>query len=101
MNHRSSVRIAVHLTVDVFKREQFLGRYTTRNMDVEGVFIEMRTTDLDANDLVELLFVTCDCGYCNYALTAGVARLDTDGAGMMLFDHDHRALDILRTAIQL
>ena len=98
MDHRYSVRLPLHLTVEVFKRERFLGRYITRNMDVEGIFIEMRTTDLETNDVVKLIFVVPDCQHCDYTLIAGVVRVDADGAGMMLFDHEHKALDILRAA---
>ncbi len=98
MDHRCSVRLPLHLTVEVFKRERFLGRYTTRNMDVEGIFIEMRTTDLEANDVVKLVFIAPDCQHCDYTLIAGVVRVDADGAGMMLFDHENKAPDILRAA---
>jgi len=98
MDHRYSVRLPLRLTVEVFKRERFLGRCITRNMDVEGIFIEMRTTDLEANDVVKLIFVAPDSEHCDYTLIAGVVRVDADGAGMMLFDHEHKALDILRAA---
>jgi len=98
MDHRYSVRLPLHLTVEVFQREQFLGRYITRNMDVEGVFIEMRTTDLEPNEVVKLIFVVPDSERRYYTLIAGVVRLDADGAGMMLFDHEHKALDIIRFA---
>lgn len=98
MDHRYSVRLPLHLTVEVFKREQFLGRYITRDMDLEGVFIEMRTTNLEPNELVKLIFDDPDGKHIYYTLIAGVARLDADGVGMMLFDHEHKALDILRTA---
>jgi len=65
-------------------------------MDAEGVFIEMRTTDLKPNEVVKLIFVVPDCERCDYTLIAGVIRLDSDGAGMMLIDHEHKAIDILR-----
>lgn len=98
MDHRYSVRLPLHLTVEVFKQERFLGRYVARNMDVEGIFIEMRTTELEANDVVKLIFHVPDCERCDFSLSAGVVRVDADGAGMMLFDHEHKALDILRAA---
>ena len=98
MDHRYSVRLPLHLTVEVYKRERFLGRYTTRNMDVEGVFIEMRKTDLEPNEVVRLNFVAADCESGDCTLLAGVVRLDADGAGMMLFDYEDKALDIIRAA---
>jgi len=98
MDHRYSVRLPLHLTVEVYKRERFLGRYTTRNMDVEGVFIEMRKTDLEPNEVVRLNFVAPHGERGDCTLLAGVVRLDADGAGMMLFDYEDKALDILRAA---
>ena len=98
MDHRYSVRLPLHLTVEVYKRERFLGRYTTRNMDVEGVFIEMRKTDLEPNEVVRLNFVAADCESGDCTLLAGVVRLDADGAGIMLFDYEDKALDIIRAA---
>ena len=93
MNHRYLVRLPLRLPVEVFKQEQFLGRYITRNMDVEGVFIEIRTTDLEANDVVKLVFILPDGGSRQHTLMAGV---DGEGAGMMLFDYEHKAPNILR-----
>lgn len=101
MNHRYSVRLPLRLTVEVVKQERSLGSYVTRNMDVEGVFIEMRTTDLEVNDVVKLIFTVSDGKRCDYTLMAGVVRLCVEGAGMMLFDHEHKALDILRAGDRL
>lgn len=98
MDHRYSVRLPLRLTVEVFKRERFLGKYITRNIDVEGVFIEMRTADLEANDVLKLIFIAPGRERCDCTLSAGVVRLDVYGAGMMLFDHERKALDIVRAA---
>jgi hypothetical protein len=67
-------------------------------MDVEGVFIEMPTTDLRPAEVLELVFVVPDWGRCDCTLLAGVVRLEADGAGMMLFDHEHKALNIMRAS---
>ena len=98
MNHRYSVRLPLRVPVEVFKRGQFLGRYNTRDMDVEGVFIEMPTTDLQPAEVLELIFVVPDWKRCDCTLLAGVVRLEADGAGMMLFDHEHKALNIMRAS---
>lgn len=98
MDHRYSIRTPLRVAVDVFKRERFLGRCITRNMDVEGVFIEAPTIDLEPNDVVRLVFVVPGYERCDCALIAGVARRDADGLGIMLFDHEHNALDMLRAA---
>jgi hypothetical protein len=98
MDYRYSIRLPLRHAVEVFKREQSLGRYMTRNMDVEGLFLEMPTTDLESNDVVKLIFIDPDGESCRYIMMAGVVRLCVDGAGMMLFDYEHKALDILRAA---
>jgi hypothetical protein len=88
----------LRIAIEVFRQERFLGRYITRNMDAEGIFIEMRSTDLEANDVVKLVFVFPDREGCDCTLMAGVVRVDADGVGMMLIDHEHKAPDILRAA---
>lgn len=98
INHRYSVRLPLGVPVEVFKRGQFLGRYIIRDMDVEGVFIEMPTTDLQPAEVLELVFVATDWERCDCTLLAGVVRLEADGAGMMLFDHEHKALSIMRAS---
>jgi len=98
MENRYSVRLPLRLTVEVIKDERFLGRFVTRDIDIEGVFIEMRTTDLEENDVVELTFIVPDDELSEYTVMAGVVRLSTDGAGMMLFGHEHRVLDVLAAA---
>jgi hypothetical protein len=67
-------------------------------MDVEGVFIEMRTPDLDANDVVKLTFVVPGADPCECTVMAGVVRVSVEGAGLMLIDHEHKALGIIRAA---
>lgn len=101
MDHRFAVRLPLRFTVEVFKQERFLGRYITRNMDVEGVFIEMRPTDLKPNEVVKLNFFVSDCEHCDYTFIAGVIRVNADGAGMMLIDYEHKVMDILRVADRL
>lgn len=98
MDHRYSVRSPLHLGVDVFKQERFLGRYFTRNMDVEGISIEMPTTDLQPAEVLKLVFLVPDWGRNDCTLLAGVVRLEADGAGMMPFDHEHKALSIMRAS---
>ena len=82
MDHRYSTRLPLHLNVEVFNQEQFVGRFKTRNMDVEGVFIEMRTTYLKPSEIVKLALFVPDGGRGNYTLDACVVRVDTYGAGM-------------------
>lgn len=98
MDHRYSIRLPLRVAVEVFKQEQSLGCYITRNMDVDGLFVEMPTTDLESNDVVNLIFIGPQGEYGGYTLMAGVVRLSVDGAGMMLFDNGHKAIDILRAA---
>lgn len=57
MNHRCSARISLHVEVDVFHQGRTLGRYLTRDINPEGVFIETGPVALYPNDIVELEFV--------------------------------------------
>jgi hypothetical protein len=101
MDHRYSTRLPLQLTVEVSKQEQFLGRFKTRNMDVEGVFIEMRTTDLKPNDIVKLVFFVTKGESVNYTLDASVVRVDDFGVGMILVDDIDMILELLGAASNL
>jgi len=98
MDHRNSVRLPLRVAVEVIKQRRFLGRFVTRNLDVEGAYIEMRTTAIEPNDVVELIFVVPVAELCEYPVTAGVVRLDADGAGVMLCGHETNMLDVIRAA---
>ena len=98
MNHRYSIRLPLRVPVEVSKRDRFLGRYFTRDMDAEGVFIETRMANLNANDVVELTFIFPGAESRDCTLMAVVARIGVEGAGLILIDHEHKALDILRAA---
>lgn len=97
MDHRYLTRTPLTVTVDVFRQEHYLGRFRTRDIDVEGVFIEMPVYGISPNDVLELVFRLPAADRCNHALFAGVARIADDGAGLMLFDRGEVTLEILNS----
>ncbi len=99
MNHRCFVRTRLRLPVMVYKQGRFIGRFETRDVDPEGAFIEMQMTDLEPNDIVELNFLVRGGERCGCRLFAGVVRLDFDGAGLILLDHENKTLDIIRRGL--
>lgn len=82
MNQRYSTRLQLRVPVEVSKRDRFLGRYFTRNMDAEGAFIETRMENLSANDVVELTFIFPGAESRDCTLMAVVARIGVEGAGV-------------------
>jgi len=95
MDHRYYVRTQLRLPVGVYKQGRFMGRFETRDINLEGVFIEMQTGDLEPNDIVELIFRLPGGERCDCALFAGVVRIGVGGAGLMLFDHDAKTFAIM------
>lgn len=100
MSQRYLVRTPLSLPVDVFHHEAYLGRFLTRDIDVEGVFLEMPTGTLKPNDVLELSFLRPDGKRCSYVLFACVARVTDEGAGLMLFDRPDVTLEILDSVTQ-
>lgn len=99
MERRHFTRTRLRLPVQIFIRDRFVGRYETRDIDLEGVFIESHACDLAPNDLVELAFLRADGTRFEYILNAGVVRRTADGVGLMLFDNGARALAIIADAM--
>ena len=98
MNHQYSIRLPLRVSVEVSKRGRFLGRYFTRDMNAESVFIETRMANLNANDILELTFIFPGAEHRDCTLLAVVARIGAEGAGLILIDPEQKALDILGAA---
>jgi hypothetical protein len=96
MEHRYHARMPVRMAVDVYIRKRHLGRFETRNIDLEGLFVEGKTSELRQNDVVELVFPGGAALRGRPRLHAAVVRCDADGFGMMLLDHDDGMLDLIR-----
>ncbi|MFQ3219091.1 MAG: hypothetical protein ACI8R9_001559 [Paraglaciecola sp.] len=86
-HHRSSKRTELALDVDVRHRGKYIGSTCTRDISPFGVFIELSSTHLAADDFLEIHFL--DKRKKNqYLLQKGlIVHRNKDGFGV-LFSHD-------------
>jgi hypothetical protein len=98
MDHRHSARMPVRLTVDIFTQDRFIGRFKTRNLDVDGVFVEMSTIGLRLNEILKLILFVPNSDRGSYTVDASVARVDTHGTGMILLGNEDTILEVLKSA---
>jgi hypothetical protein len=100
INKRSSIRKQLNLYVDVYSFDEYLGHYRTRDMTLDGAFIDNCASKLHPDDLLELRFHVQDNELNPLHLRATVARSSDEGAGVM-FDYDdqeyRQLLNILAT----
>jgi hypothetical protein len=95
-DQRCCTREPLRLRVQLNRQQRPVGRFTTRNIDVEGAFIEDAETELNLNDIVELQFLDANGKATEHRLLAGVVRCAPDGVGVVLLDYDCQALAVLR-----
>ena len=100
INKRSSIRKQLNLNVDLYSFDEYLGHCQTRDMTLDGAFIDHCARKLHPDDLLELHFHVQDNEQNPLHLRATVARTSDEGAGVM-FDYDDQAyrqlLNILST----
>ena len=84
INHRSSARVPLTLTVTICRRGKSIGRFVTRNINPFGAFIEMPEEALKTDDFVEMSFVDKECSILQKGL---VKHHDNKGVGV-LFAYD-------------
>jgi len=83
INKRSTPRKDLQLDVDVFSCGSYLGRSATRDMHVDGAFIECAVDDIFQNDVLDLRFIR-DLDEVNpVRLRAMVVRGTIDGVGVI------------------
>lgn len=89
MNHdkRSSIRKRLKLNVDIFSFDEYLGLYRTRDMSLDGAFIDRYTFKQYPGDLLELLFHLQDGERTPLRLRATVNRSSDEGLAVV-FDYD-------------
>ncbi len=97
MDHRCSARLPLRLTLDLFYRGEHLGRFTTRNIDSSGAFIEGDTPLLPANRLVELHFVSDNHQFEPLQRRGLVTRSDNGGVAVLFSDQPSGFLKMLDT----
>ncbi len=97
INKRSSIRKRLNLYVDIYSFDKYLGHYQTRDMTLDGAFIDNCTRKLYPDDLLELHFYVHDGERTPLRLRASVARSSDDGVGVMLDYGDQEYRQLLDT----
>ena len=87
VNKRSSIRKQLNLYVDIYSFDKYLGLYQTRDMNLDGAFIDKCARKLYPGDLLELHFHLQDDKLNPLRLRAAVTRLSDEGVGVA-FDYD-------------
>lgn len=87
MHHRCFTRFDAGLSAELFHRDRSLGRFSIRDICIDGMFIETEDADADLcrNDIVRVripLFGE------QYAMRGLVVRRTASGVGLMVADLD-------------
>ena len=97
---RSCIRKPLDLYVDIYLLDEHLCRTQTRDISLDGAFIENCATELSPNERLELHIHANDEEQAPLNLQATVVRLPDDGVGVK-FDYGNleyrRLLDIIST----
>ena len=86
-NRRNNLRKQLNIHVDIYSFDKYLGLYRTRDMNLDGAFIDDCTRKLYPGDLLELHFHVHDGAQAPLWLKATVARTSDQGVGIK-FDYD-------------
>jgi len=87
VNKRSSIRKQLNLSVDIYSFDGYLGLHQTRDMNLDGAFIDNCARTLYPGDLLELHFHVQDDERNPLWLRATVTRSSDEGVGVV-FDYD-------------
>ena len=87
VNKRSSIRKQLNFSVDVYRFDDYLGHHQTRDMTLDGAFIDNCARKLYPGDLLELHFHVQDDERNPLWLRATVTRSTGEGVGVV-FDYD-------------
>ena len=86
INKRSNIRKRLNLHVDVFSFDEYLGLYRTRDIGLEGAFVDKCDRRLRPGDLIELHIHVQEGGPNPLRLRATVTRASDQGIGVV-FDN--------------
>jgi hypothetical protein len=81
MEHRYSPRVEGALDVELSCRGRHLGRYQTRNISFEGMFLETGPVDLEPNDFLDLRLKAKGR---SHSMRGFVVHRSCDGVGVMV-----------------
>ena len=82
INKRSNIRKRLCLSVDVFSAGEHLGRYRSRNINLDGAFIETRACQFRPNDVLDLDFYIDDSERDSLRLKSTVIHISDMGMGV-------------------
>ena len=83
---RSSIRKPLVFSVEVYSHDEHLGRTQTRDINLEGAFLECCTRKLHPDESLEIHLYVRDNDQTPLRLKATVVRSTTEGADV-LFDY--------------
>jgi len=87
VDKRSSIRKQLNLYVDIYSFDKYLGLHQTRDMNLDGSFIDNCTRKLYPGDFLELYFHVQDSELHPLRLKATVTRSSDEGVAVV-FDYD-------------
>ena len=100
IDKRNSSRKQLDLRVDIYSFDEFLGPHRTRDIGLDGAFINNCVATLRPDDMIELRIHVHDGAQSRLRLRATVTRTTDKGAAVM-FDYGlqeyRKLLDILST----
>lgn len=92
MEHRYYPRLEMSVKIGVFKQDEFMGYYNTRDISLEGLFFQMMPRIVNPNDVVGLLLSINGEAYLQKGF---VVHASSAGVGIMLIEPDKQVLRAL------
>ena len=97
VDKRSSIRKRLKLYVDIYSFDEYLGLHQTRDMNLDGGFIDYCARKLSPGDLLELHFHVQDGELNHLRLRAAVTRSSDEGVGVVFNCGDQEYRQLLNT----
>lgn len=92
---RSNIRKRLKFSLDVYNRGEFIGRYKTENIHIDGALIGITDTYLEPHDLLELKLYTRRANYNPLHIKGMIMHKSEKGVGVM-FNYGEQVYDELR-----
>lgn len=97
IEHRWSIRKDININVSLYYPPVGVINGRTRNVSLEGMFVELSGIQIPKRARLEVLFHSCDAGHTTeHRLPACVVHEHNGGIGLMLQHVGHREIDALR-----
>ena len=92
MEQRHHPRVPMNLDVYLFQKEQFIGRFRSQNISLDGIYVQSVTQDIPRNTVV---FMQLELNMQQYTLKGVVIHLSDDGMGVKFSEIGQRAFEAL------